>query len=328
MYASQNSGFLIERFFSMKTVFLILTIIAGFSNNLFSRNKELKNSQTVDKIVASVNSDVILLSDIENFKKNYKEYYFSISPGSKMEDILKNKNEILDILIDNVLLDQAISEMNLNVSDIMLKKRIESIIKQNKIDENRLKLMANEEGVSYDTWKENYRKSMERHMLIEQEIKPRVAVNDFDLRNYYNSKVASMKKETEVELIDFVSKGDKKSLLGVKRLLDKGEKLDKVKSSCANNCTVIDLGFMNKGSLLPEMARALVDIKKGKKYTEIIEINGIYHLAFIKSTRSAGLPPFEAVKDKLYEQYYQVALEKEILNWLTERKKSSFIEKK
>ena len=307
----------------MKNILFIIFLIS-FSG--FSKPKEGLQETIIDKIAASVNSDVILLSDVEYFKKNYADYYFSRATGTPLENILRSDKAILDVLIDNVLIDQTIVEMNLKVSDIMLEKRIEGILKENHIDKDRLKIMVTQNGKTYEEWRENYRREMERHMLIDQEIKPRVAINDFDLKNYYNTKIASTPQEEEFELIDFVAKGTKSGLLNLRKLLNEGAALEKVKEKCIKECVAIDLGFMKQEALLPEMSGALKELKKGGKITQVIEINGMYHLVFIKSMRLLGTPEFEKIKENLSSQYFQIVLEQEISNWLNERKKLAFIE--
>jgi peptidyl-prolyl cis-trans isomerase SurA len=302
----------------MKTI-LIITLL---SLNLFAKET------VADKIVAIVNSDIILSSDIAQFKKNYQDYYISIKQKKDFKSVISNNKKVVAILVNNLLLTQAVKEMNLTVSDVMLEKEISSIMKRNKISKPQLLKILAQEGKTFETFRQARRREIERYKLISKEIKPRVSVNDYDLKNYYQQKISDIPKQLEYELVDFVQKGSSAQLSKVRASLLKSGWTSETKSLCAGKCNELNLGFMSTAALRPEMARALKALKKGESTTKITKIAGVYHLIYIKSAKSTSVESFEEVKEKLSQQYYQIAMDREMLNWLAERRKKAFVELK
>ena len=100
-----------------------------------------------DNVVAIVNDKVILQSDLDEKMKEV-----NLQNLSRIE-YTKIKNNILDKLIEESLLDQASSRMGIRISDIDLQNRLKLIAKNQGLTVLQLKDAVEKQNISYIKYK-------------------------------------------------------------------------------------------------------------------------------------------------------------------------------
>ena len=122
--------------------FLILFVLANTSYSL------------QDSVVAIVNDKVILQSDLDERMKE-------VNPQSLSRiEFTKIKNNILNQLIEESLLDQASSRMGIRISDIDLQNRLKLIAKSQGLTVLQLKEAVEKQNISYVKYLEKLRKKI------------------------------------------------------------------------------------------------------------------------------------------------------------------------
>ena len=104
----------IEQIMNNKLKSLCFSILIALTNTSYSLQ---------DSVVAIVNDKVILQSDLDERMREV-----NLQDLSRIE-FTKIKNNILDKLIEESLLDQASSRMGIRISDIDLQNRLKLIAK-------------------------------------------------------------------------------------------------------------------------------------------------------------------------------------------------------
>ena len=137
--------------------FLILFLLANTSYSL------------QDSVVAIVNDKVILQSDLDERMREV-----NLQNLSRIE-FTKIKNNILDKLIEESLLDQASSRMGIRISDIDLQNRLKLIAKNQGLTVLQLKDAVEKQNISYvkylDKLRRKYKdKSFSEHSLLIEHI--------------------------------------------------------------------------------------------------------------------------------------------------------------
>src|SRR3954469_8015602 len=77
---------------------------------------EAPGKQLVDRTVVTINNDVILESDIDRFQKKLKPNSYQEMLGSD-GNILKNRDTVLQLLVEEKLIDQQVKKLDLLASD-------------------------------------------------------------------------------------------------------------------------------------------------------------------------------------------------------------------
>ena len=131
----------------VKFLFLILLTLAT----------SLSQAVVVERIVAIVNSEIVTLSELKEFRKKLKE-------GGLVDDTLlkavdksklqKSDKAVLDFLIKEKIIDSEITKQNLQVTIERVEQEIRTIAKKNGIDRSKLKQALKAQGVDFSEYQD------------------------------------------------------------------------------------------------------------------------------------------------------------------------------
>ena len=134
-----------------------------------------------DSVVAIVNDRVILQSDLDERMKE-------VNPKSLSRiEFTKIKNNILDQLIEESLLDQASSRMGIRVSDIDLQNRLKLIAKNQGLTVLQLKDAVEKQNISYVKYLEKLRRKIQVQELFRTQFDNRAYVSDEEIKSFLKS---------------------------------------------------------------------------------------------------------------------------------------------
>ena len=156
-------------------------------------------SKTLEEVVAIVNDEMILRSDVDDFKKKLKAGTLTdellIQSDDDRKKALKNDKVLLDKLIQSKIIDSEIKRLDLQVTVERIESEIRSIAKRNGINRSQLIEALKGQGMPFSEYQEFIRKSIERRSLVEREINSKIKISDEDVAAYYlkNNKDASNK---------------------------------------------------------------------------------------------------------------------------------------
>lgn len=141
-------------------------------------------AEVIDGIVAIVGTEVILKSEIEELKQQLS------MPG--MADALYGAEapeevtdaDVLNMLIEDKLVEEAIREIGVQISEEEVESTINQIAKKNNAPKEQLIQMLKREGISYTQYKENIRSRLKKDRFRAQFITPYVTVTDEQVRRF------------------------------------------------------------------------------------------------------------------------------------------------
>jgi peptidyl-prolyl cis-trans isomerase SurA len=151
----------------------------------------------LDQLEASVNSTMILTSDIRQFRKTLPvraqlDPLFGMSPLAQQGPHAK-KSDIIEFLINEKLISNEYPVTNGEVE-----QSINSIQASNRMDRATLKAALSAQGVPFDDYFEITRGITSKSQLIDRDIRTRVVITDEDVKNEYFTKHASKAKNTRL----------------------------------------------------------------------------------------------------------------------------------
>jgi parvulin-like peptidyl-prolyl isomerase len=86
-----------------------------------------------------------------------------------------------------------------------------------------------------------------------------------------------------------------------------------------------DIGFVEKGVILPQLEAVAFSLPVGK-VSEIIETDIGFHIIIVVDKRGAGLKPINMVREEIKAKIEDEKLEKKYDEWITSVRKKSHIE--
>ncbi len=148
----------------------------------------------IDRLEASVNASLVLLSDVRSFRRTFglRAQLDPLFAGTALASKGPNAPdaEIVEFLINDQLILQAFP-----VTDAEVEQEINSIQANNRIDRQSLRAALKEQGYAFDDYFELIRVSASKRNLIDRDIRTKVSISDDDVRNHFYNRYGKDAKE-------------------------------------------------------------------------------------------------------------------------------------
>jgi peptidyl-prolyl cis-trans isomerase SurA len=288
----------------------------------------LEAAQVEDRIVAVVNSDLIMLSEMRRELAPERERIKKQHRGEELARRLKIAESMaLTTMIERRIQLQEAKARGIEVSDQEVKQTIQQMKQQGeKIDET-------------DAWSlKNVRDQLTLLRLVDREVRSGVMVVDADMRRYYQEhrdRFALPEEYTlsQILLESRASDGTaavKARAREILALLKQGETFEDLAlrySEGPNASRGGVLGLVRQGELLPAIERAIANLEAGGISDSIDTPEGI-HIVRVEEKKPKQFRPYEAVKMEIQGLVFQQKSEDVFQAWLANLKNKAYIEVK
>ena len=134
-----------------------------------------------DKIIAIVNDNVVLNSELNN-----KLATINLEGASRLE-AAKLKRDVLDKIIEESLLEQAANRLGIYISDIDLQNRIKLIAQNQNLTVLQLKEAVEARNINYLKYLKNLRKRIKIEELFRIQFTSRAYISEEEIQSYLKS---------------------------------------------------------------------------------------------------------------------------------------------
>lgn len=289
----------------------------------------------LDRTVVTVNDDVILESDVEKFRQKAKSKSFQEMFGGIDPKALNDRATAISLLIDEKIIDQQVKKLDLKASDQEVDGQIRSILKRNNISEVQLTDRLKQLGTTMQDYRDGIRRQLERHNLVDREIKPTLEFSDEQLRHFYqrNGGGGDNKGEMQYKIAHILISGSDKAAEDKANkvyadVLKSGNFDQAVKDSSDDNTTTANggvLGTYSLDSLAKELRQSVPRTKAGN-ITKPIKMADGYHIVKVLEAAPADFASMsKEKKDALRNQMLSGELEKRMAMWLERKRNDAHI---
>lgn len=144
-----------------------------------------RSSVYSDRVVAVVNNDVILESDVKKHKQPFMRSIVNLPLGVIPPGKWPTEREILDELIVIRLLEQEATRKGMNLDDKAVEASIESIRKRNNLSHDQFVLFLASNDLTYSDYKKIMTRQFKVTRLIESEVSRKVPISEEDAQKYF-----------------------------------------------------------------------------------------------------------------------------------------------
>jgi peptidyl-prolyl cis-trans isomerase SurA len=299
------------------------------------------HAELVDRVVAIVNNDVILLSDLKQMMATFgatldEQGYTQFQ---KDQIIKEQRPKIIEQLIYDKLTDQQVQRYNIKISDDEVDATIERIRKLNNMSADELHLSLEKEGISYDDYRKEIKKRILRARLVNREVKSKIVITDEDIRSYYDAHKEEYGVHTKYELRHILIKvppsasaDDKKSALKrINRIYDAlkdGESFEKLAQEYSEAPSASRsglLGIFDIDILSHQIKEALVGIEP-RQFTKVVDTDQGYQIFYVESITQTGGKSIEDVRSEIQEKLFADVVDRKFNEWIKELRQRSHIQ--
>ena len=275
---------------------LKLGIRCALSALIFSNLIWIANARVIDKIVAVVDSGVVLASDVETRLNDLKTQAESRGNAVEINDELREQ------VLERLILEQAQVEVakrrGLQIDDARVNETLLQIAKNRETDLLGLKNAIESEGKSFAVFREQIRRELLINAIRDREVKTRIRISDTELERFMETTGGQVSTAPELLLSQIVvglpnrpspeviQQAEQKAVQ-IRDALLKGAPFGQMAvrySDAPEASQGGDLGWRNILELNPSFADALTEAKKNTLVGPIRSPGG-FHLIAVRDRR-------------------------------------------
>jgi peptidyl-prolyl cis-trans isomerase SurA len=293
-------------------------------------------AETVDKIVANVNGDIILYSELKNRIKSLEKE----NPNVRADDPAKQKGieqEVLRLIIREKLTEQEVKRLKISVSDKDVESAVENVKRENQMTDSQFDYVLQQEGLTLARFKENMKKRLERNRLVDRVLKSRTIITDEQVDAFIKSdEVPGRERRRLAVLFIPVSDSDpskvsalEKQARDVHAKLKSGGDFARSVREYSKGPAVQeggDIGFMDAGELAKPIEIATRGLGVGE-ITDVIKTPGGFYVFKVLDLQTESAAPNDPnAREKARRLLLQKELDRKFAEWIEDLEARAFIQ--
>lgn len=279
-----------------------------------------------DRIVAIVNSELIMLSDVKREFETEQERLSREHHGDDLPQRLKTAEYMaLTKLIERRLQLQEAKAKKVEVSDLEVKQALEQMKRQ---------------GNPLDITNANHVQTVRDQLLlmrvVDQHIRGNITIGDSELKRFYQEHRDRFALPEEYHLSQIIiqvrsSDGLAEALTKARRAMDdlkRGEKFEDVARQYSDGANALQggrLGLVRQGELLPAIEEAVAHLVPGG-ISNIIESPEGIQIIRMDDRKAKQFRRYEEARREIQELVYRQKSDDMYQSWLIELKNKAYIE--
>ena len=318
-----------------KQIILVCFIILSFLPGLFGP-QEAPGAVLLDRIVATVNEEVITWSELMNSIILDGKQYLQGKTGEAREAKIKEmERPFLNHLIEMKLQLQVAQKMDIDVSQSEVDGAINDISKKYGLTEEVLMNSLKAEGLTMDDYRAKLSDQILLQKVVNAAVRSNVVVSDAEVEQYYEEHRSEFNAEEQCRISQIFfalpkEESQKKELetkaMDIWERIQRGEDfatLAREYSEGPNREIGGDLGFITRGSALKAIEDVAFSLQKGEVSKPFWSPAGLHIIKLEDRIEGGGI---DSVRDKIRDTLFQTAFEKKYDAWKKELRRNAYIE--
>ena len=218
------------------------------------------------------------------------------------------------MMVDEKCEQEKIQELEIEVTSKQVDAYIEDMKQNNQLTQEDLVAMLNADGLTYEEYRDDVKKSFERDRLISNQVTGKIIIREEEIRQYYEEHSADFTTEESVHLAGMImASNNTEEAEAVLARLKNGEDLEEL----------TDLGTLKTEQLDPELKKIVEALNVGEVSELIVRPNGIQIIKLLER-QEKGVKPFEEVKDVIHATLYEEEAKKRYMTWVEDLRKKAY----
>lgn len=281
-------------------------------------------------MVLKVNGKALTLYDL-------KKVLNPDNPGSVLsEAVFERKDQLVERAVNDEIVRQELEILKMEISDEEIDRAAENVAIQNKISLDQLKSEIKNQGLAWETYKNTIlRKQLEllnlkRHITvttvdIDEALLKSLYDGQFKRENHFTAShiILQTASETADDSSVFKSINDIYEKVSAGKIsFEEAAKIYSQDGSASNGGL---LGTFPAGQMVPEFSEKLEKMNEGD-VSKPFKTRFGWHIVKLSKVEKKDPLPYNEVRGRLLNVYYQQNMEKAFQSWLNKKREESKIE--
>lgn len=318
--------------------FIIFTAFYCLWGQPFMTNA--KSAETVDRIVAVVNDDVITLNELNKVLKPYIQQIRTLGylPEKEKQMIFKVRESVLDRLIDEKIEDQEIKREKIEISDHQIDQAIERIKEARYFTDEDLRAGLASQGMTMKEYRKQIKDQIARAKLVNLNVKSKIVITKEDVKAYYEKHLDQYGGKEKYHLRNIIMKVPELSgsdnrleirdkMEGVLQKLKAGQSFEALAKKYSQSPAASDggdLGLFEFDSLSPKLQKAIKKIKPGG-FTPVLDTDQGFQIFYLQKIVKTAGKPLKSVSSEIENILYNKMIDEKYSEWIQSIRKQAVI---
>ncbi len=305
---------------------------------LLSMGSTQAGGETINRIAAVVNDDVITTHELDNAVAVIRAELPRKGEGMTTAERRELDRRVLENLIEELLLRQRGAQLGLSVSDEEVESALKDVQRQNQVTRPQLEEALKSQGIPFDRYREDLRSQILRYKVLGREVQGKTEVTSHEIRDFFREHIDDYREPPFVRLsrITFrlpqrASQAQTREVRikaeGALERLRAGEDFYTVLLGFAADKGVDggDMGSFAEGELSPLFDRGIRDLPEGG-VSELLEGGDGFTLLRVEERNPGRIRQFDAVKDEIRKTLLEKKSKERFEEWKKELREKAFID--
>jgi len=292
-------------------------------------------SEIIERIVAVVDEEAILLSEVRQQAAPFLEQALSdaTTDAQRKERVQTLYKQLLDQMVNQMLIQQAASEMKITISKTEVDQAIVNVRRQNNLDEKAFWEAVRTQGYTPQQYRQDIRKQLMSLKVTNQRIRSRANVSEDEIRERYERDLRQARRSLRFRATHvYFELSPAASATEVRNVRQTAEAV-RTQLTRENFDAAVekygggDLGWLSQGDLPEALEKTLLNLAVQEISQPVRGPSG-YHIFILRERQSGSqnMPSFEEAREQIQQRLMEEAMARQQKLFIEQIRRKAIIE--
>lgn len=299
-------------------------------------------AQEVSRVMAVVDDQVITTLDVEKMLRTLEQQMgATMRPGEQPPSQAQLRRLALERLIEDKIFEFQVKRDKITVGKEELEHFIERVRTSNNLNEAEFMAQLSRRGLTMDEYREELKKDIIKHKLLERNVKSRVVISDDQVEKAYRA-IYGGGDAPDASMVRFrglflqvaddaqpaVEQAVKQRAEDLRKEAAGGSsfaELARKHSQGPNASQGGEIGPLSTTDMVPAMRQAMMELKPGEISKVVRVPSGYAFMQLIERGGAATPAPTAQIKEQIKNKLESEALEKRFQEWIKELRSKIYV---
>ncbi len=296
------------------------------------------SAEVTDRIVATVNGDIVTLYELNTSIKNLTGMDARELREKDEENFHKVSRAVLNSMINELIADQHANKLGITVAEKDVEEAIERVKIDNELTQEDLIYSLKKEGITFEDYKERIKQEIEQARLVNHEIKSKIVITEAEMKDYYDNHIKDFIEEGEVLLarifLPVKEPANNDEVAGVKALgndilgrLNNGKDFFDLAIKYSKGPAAKEggkLGWIKMKNIEPALREKIENLSPGE-HSDLEPIESGFQIVKVLEEKKGKIKQFEDLRSAIRSKLFKEKVEERYAVWLKKLRDESYI---
>lgn len=286
-------------------------------------------AQTVDRIVAVVNGEAVTLYELnQRVKPQINRMQARAQESLSEQKREKVRLEILNSIVDEILLNQEASRLDIKISDGEVRNYMDQLKREQDLNEQEFVQQLQKQGMSKSEYEKKIKDKIARHRLLGSMVRKKVVVTQSEIEEYYKEHKHEYQQDKAVNVCMLLVDNKEKAKSLRKEIADEELSFEEAARKYSIGPAAEqggDLGVLKWKDLGAKWRDALEDLEP-ERMSSVFELQDNYAILYLKNRTEGKTKPLDQVRDEIHDLLYKPKLEKRFQEYMEQLRSKAVID--